>query len=428
MNFVADRAARRELETMTLNAVQESLAAPAAAQSRNWLSVLSHIDPKYGGLSAVVPQMCEAVAAGGSVRVDIAAFCAADEAIDGRNGEAADIECWPMSRLRWARDKKLRSEFARRVEFAAGVHIHGLWEQSSDIAAKTSRRLGKPYILSAHGMLDTWALSHKKLKKQIYSTLIERANVNGAACLHALTRTEAEDYRRYGSRRPVAIIPNGVVIPARITPHAFWALYPELRAKRLLLFLGRLHFKKGLDLLVRSWASIAAQWPEAHLVLAGPDCEGTREKLELLIQQCGLNSRVTFPGMLRNGFKWSALAASECFILPSYSEGLSVATLEAMGAGLPVIVTQQCNLPQVRERRAGWVINPKESELTEALTECLAGGAQRNRAIGRRGVQLVREQHSWPVVGAQMNELYAWVAGGPLPSSFELWTESGERA
>src|ERR1035441_8214471 len=100
----------------------------------------------------------------------------------------------------------------------------------------------------------------------------------------------------------------------------FLRKYPSLREKRVVLFLGRIHFKKGLDILIEAWATIAEKWPEARLVLAGPDFEGTRSKIEALAAERGLNERVLFTGMLRDEMKWSALAAAQCFVLPSHSE------------------------------------------------------------------------------------------------------------
>jgi glycosyltransferase involved in cell wall biosynthesis len=269
-------------------------------------------------------------------------------------------------------------------------------------------------------MLESWALRNKRIKKAIYAALAERANVSGAACLHALTRAEALDYRRFGSRSPIAVIPNGVAIPERLDPEPFLDSFPALRGKRLVLFLGRIHFKKGLDILVEAWAEVAKRWPDTQLVLAGPDFEGTRAKIEAMIAERSLTERVLFTGMLRDELKWSALAASECFVLPSYSEGLSVSTLEAMGAGLPVVITEQCNLPDVASYGTGWIIQSNAGELAVILNECLRNSHEMNRQIGLRGRALIQEKYNWPSVAKQMSEVYRWVQGGPAPGSVEI--------
>jgi glycosyltransferase involved in cell wall biosynthesis len=269
-------------------------------------------------------------------------------------------------------------------------------------------------------MLEPWALSNRKWKKIIYSVLLERANVEGAACLHALTHAEAEDYRRFGSTRPVAVIPNGVFIPERKSSDLFISQFPALKNKRILLFLGRIHYKKGLDILIESWAELSAKWPEAHLVIAGPDFEETKSKLEARIKQLNLVRDVSFTGMLRGDLKWSAMTAADCFVLPSYSEGLSVSILEAMGMGLPVVISSRCNLPEVHQADAGWVIEPIQRELTSALAEWLGNPTERNRKIGKNGSQLVASRYNWSVITQQFTELYQWVQGGLRPLTVDL--------
>ena len=390
-----------------------------------WMSVVTHLDPQYGGLSAVLPELTAAVNRTGLCSSKISAFCAPDEQVPSPGQSAAheDVRIlrWPMGRRPWLTDTKLRAQFQNAVRATDGLHLHGLWEQSTLIGARSARALNKPYVVSAHGMLERWALGNKRLKKQVYSALVERTNLRGAACLHALTAAEAEDYRRYGASGPVAIIPNGVQVPQRVSGSLFLREHPELEGKRLVLFLGRIHFKKGLDLLVDAWAGIAPDWPDAHLVLAGPDSEQTLAAVERRVQELGITQRVSFTGMLDAPRKWSALSAAECFVLPSYSEGLSVSTLEAMGMGLPVIITEQCNLPEVQHSGAGWEIRSELSRLTSALRDCLSNLPAQNREIGHRGRKLVQARYTWSAVGAQMADLYRWVLGGSTPTSFELW-------
>jgi glycosyltransferase involved in cell wall biosynthesis len=196
-----------------------------------------------------------------------------------------------------------------------------------------------------------------------------------------------------------------------------------LRNKRLVLFLGRIHFKKGLDILCEAWTRVSRDWPDAQLVLAGPDFENTRTPIEKLLEERQIRHRVTFTGMLASELKWSALRAAECFVLPSYSEGLSVSVLEAMGMGLPVIVSEQCNLPEVAEQECGWVIQPRAqagNELESALGAVLRASSQTRARLGGYGRRLVAQRYSWRVVGEQMGALYAWAQGGGLPTAFEM--------
>ena len=372
----------------------------APSASRHWLNVVSHLDPKYGGLSAIVPQLCAAIDADVSTSVELAAFCRPQEDYQPQSYSASSTTYWPAGRLKWLGNKTLDLQFREMVNHTDGVHIHGIWEHSTNLAAQVARSLGKPYIISAHGMLESWALANKRWKKRIYAAVLERTNVRGAACLHALTRAEAQDYRQFGAKGPIAIIPNAVSVSKSMNSDLFLASFPVLRGRRIILFLGRIHFKKGLDILVKSWAAIANKWPDACLVLAGPDSENTQGAVEQLISNYGIANQVIFTGMLDQSLKWSALAAAECFVLPSYSEGLSTSVLEAMGVGLPVIVTRQCNIPDVLEYDTGWQIESNVEELTSALTQFLENSPATNQNIGERGRRLVEQRYNWPSVAS----------------------------
>jgi glycosyltransferase involved in cell wall biosynthesis len=368
--------------TLTIAPVSPESAASAAVlptSARLWLNVLSHLDPSYGGLSSIVPQLCISVAETGLASASIAAFCLPGEQIKPVCLPPETTSFWPTGRIEWLSKRDLRRNFTRAVDKVEGLHIHGLFE---------------------------------------------RRNLDGAACLHALTRAEAEDYRHFGCTNPIVVIPNAVHIPAALDPDLFLSAYPLLRGKTLILFLGRIHFKKGLDLLVSAWAELARKWPEARLVLAGPDSENTRAGIEQRIAEAGIADRVTFTGMLDSDMKWSAYAAAACFVLPSYSEGLSTSVLEAMAAGLPIVLTEQSHMPEVSEHQAGWTIQPRVDDLIDALTAALSASIGERQQIGSRGRTLVKHNYSWPSVARRMGEVYRWLGGGPLPESMHSQIES----
>jgi glycosyltransferase involved in cell wall biosynthesis len=385
-----------------------------------WVNTVCHLDPKYGGLSSVVPQLASAVNAVGRCEALLAGFCRPGEQFIPELSDSTRVQHWPYSRLDWLQNAAARRSFRELIAPSSGLHIHGLWQSSTGMVAPLARKLKKPYVVSAHGMLESWALGTKRWKKAAYAAIFEHRNLAGAHCLQALTDAEACDYRRFGLRNPIALVPNGVNLVEDATSNMFLERFPELRGKRLILFLGRIHYKKGLDILCRAWARIERAWPEAHLVLAGPDFENTQAGIEQLVDELHLRARVTFTGMLHNRQKWSAFAASECLILPSYSEGLSVSVLEALGTRLPVIVTENCNLPEVARRDCGWVIKPACEDIVCALEDLLNTPSARLREIGCNGRDLVEQRYSWPVVGRQMTAIYEWVQGGGKPTDVEI--------
>lgn len=401
-----------------------SVAAAATTKGR-WIEVLSHLDPKYGGLSAAVPALAQAIKAEG-IQASLSAFCIPGEHTIPPGFHAADsqqLSFWPAGRKAWLLGSQtLLPHFDALLRGAQGVHIHGLWEQSTATAASAARRLKLPYVLSAHGMLEPWALSNRRLKKLLYAALVERNNVAQASCLHALTHTEAQQYRNFGARQPIAVIPNAVSLPEHTTAEVFFSHFPALRGKKIVLFLGRLHRKKGLHVLLEAWSQVSRKNDDAHLVLAGPGSDDLQAELQTMVRERGLQASVTFAGMLRDQAKWSAFAAASGFVLPSHSEGLSVSVLEAMGMGLPVIISRACNMPEVAAFDAGWEIEPAVAPLADALLDLLESRKSRNRERGENGARLIRERYTWPVVAAQMADTYLWLQGGPRPGRTEILT------
>jgi glycosyltransferase involved in cell wall biosynthesis len=386
----------------------------------SWLQVMSHLDPRFGGIASSVPQFCRAIEAESGYRSPIAGFCDVAEFEHLSDSERAGVDCLPPGRMGWMLNLGRRERFRETIRNAQGLHIHGVWETHCSVAASLARACKRPYIISAHGMLDRWALQHKRIKKALYAALIETGNLQRAACLRALTADEADDYRRIGLRNPIAIIPSGVDVPTDSSAELFWEAHPNLKGQRIALFLGRLHPKKGLHLLLQAWARVARSAMDAHLVIAGPDAENTRAALERMVDDLNLRNCVTFAGMLPGPRKWSALAASHLFVLPSYSEGFSVAVLEALGMGLPVIVTHPCHIPEVSRHRCGWAIEPELAPLEGALEEFLQSSSQATAQMGQRGQALIHERFRWPVIGGQMAEVYDWALGGSAPTNVEM--------
>jgi glycosyltransferase involved in cell wall biosynthesis len=219
----------------------------------------------------------------------------------------------------------------------------------------------------------------------------------------------------------VALIANGIATPPEVSGAPFFEAFPELRSRRLVLFMGRIHPKKGLDPLCRAWAAVVRDFPEAILVIAGPDEVGTQASLDALVTRMGINAHVKFVGLLTGDMKWSALKAADVFTLPSFSEGFSVAILEAMGMGTPVLVSRQCNFPEVRDNDCGIVIEPQIGEIEDALRELLKAPLSRLDEMGANGKALIKSLYSWTTIGSQMADVYDWMLGGAKPSTVEIF-------
>ena len=164
-----------------------------------------------------------------------------------------------------------------------------------------------------------------------------------------------------------------------------------------------------------------ARFPDTVLLIAGPDSDGTETHLKVMVESAGIAKQVVFAGMFAVSLKWSALAASEVFVLPSHSEGFSVSTIEALGMGIPVIITRQCWFPQVAENSCGWVIEPDADQIAAVVTESLNMSSTERATRRDNARKLVETQYSWQVVGHKMAQVYEWIVGGSKPESVEVF-------
>ncbi len=302
------------------------------------------------------------------------------------------------------------------------IHVHEVWHYPGYVALRAAARHQLPCVLSLHGGLSQWGLRQKALKKRIYRFVLQDRMLRNAGVLHAITRAEREQLARLGFATPTVVIPNGVVpasFEALPEPAALTRRFPPLAGKRVVLFLGRLHPVKGLDVLVRSFATIARRFEDAALLLAGPDKFGTRQYLESVLRELGLLDRAVFTGMLTGRDKLAALSCAELLVLSSHTEALGIAALEAMAARLPVVVSEGCGFPEVAERGAGLVVKTDETAIAEAVCRLLADAPLRHR-MGEQGRKLVCESYTWQITANQITNLYkSLMAGKPVKGNYD---------
>jgi glycosyltransferase involved in cell wall biosynthesis len=288
------------------------------------------------------------------------------------------------------------------------LHLHGVWERSLHKAAAVAKQLEIPYCFRPAGMLDPWSLRQKRWKKRVAMAVEVRKSLDAASFIHALNSSEADLIGLLGLQSPCVVLPNGIFfeeiepLPVRGT---FVARWPELRDRPFVLFLARLHYKKGLDLLAKAWAEVASRVPDAHLVVAGPD-EGAKLDFETAIDRAQLTHRVHVVGPLYDADKFAALVDARCFCLPSRQEGFSVAVLEAMACGVPVIISEACHFPEAAEAGAAKVVNLEDvRSLPQALTEILKNSERANE-MGRSGRELISRDYTWPAIAQRVIDAY----------------------
>lgn len=292
------------------------------------------------------------------------------------------------------------------------VHVHALFEEIQHQAARAAQRRGVPYVVRACGMLSPWSLTQSRWKKKLYMMMRLRRNLNRAAALHFTAGQERDLTRPLRLSAPAIVEPNGVDLreferlPA---PGALRTRHRELAGKHVLMFLGRIHLQKGLDLLIPAFAKANA--PNWALVLAGPDKDGFGPRLRRTAEECGVADRVFFTGALFGADRVAGLVDADLFVLPSYHENFGIAAVEALAAGKPIIVSDQVNI--FREIAAADVggVMPLEIDRMAVELQKWMGDADLRGAAAERARPFVWDTYGWDPIGRRWLNHYRRIVG-----------------
>jgi glycosyltransferase involved in cell wall biosynthesis len=320
---------------------------------------------------------------------------------------------WPRSVFR---APSLRDAVADAMRAADVLHIHGLWNATVWSAAAAARQERRPYVLSPRGMLAPAALAHDAWRKRLAYPVADRRVIRDAARLHATSRPEFDELSaRWGPGRTI-YVPNGVELPTmghrggagdEQQTRARFNLPPTAP---LVLFLGRIHPIKRLDLVAGAFARVRSSRPGAHLVIAGPDEEGHRSRIAPLFTPLG--SSVTWTGRVDEMGKRDLLAAASVLVLCSNSESFGMSAAEAMAAAVPVVVTRTCPWPEIASHDAGFWVDQTPDAIADAVIALLADEPAA-QAMGRRGRALIAGHYTWSHAAAALIHEYEAIATGP---------------
>lgn len=301
-------------------------------------------------------------------------------------------------------EKALREACVTRPD---AIHIHGLWEEIQHQAGRVARALNIPYIIRPCGMLDPWSLSQGRLHKRLYRRLRLNKLIRGAAAMHFTTDIERDLAQPTCAGIPSIVEPNGINLSefADPLPHGeFRARHPEIQQKPLVLFLSRIHSKKGLDLLIPAFARLKTT--DAQLVIAGPDHDGYQREIETLAERAGVHDRVHFLGMLIGRVKIAALTDADLLVLPSRQENFANVVIEALAVGTPVVISDQVNLaPVIKSARVGAVVPLDLTAIAAELDRWLIDDSLRQEASAR-GRAFVTAQYDWRNIAQRWSDHY----------------------
>ncbi len=341
--------------------------------------------------------------------------------------------------------RRMVEEEARNADV---VHNHGLWLAANYYARRAANEAGKPLVISTRGMLESWSLGRSVGRKFVAWQLFERKNLESAALFHATSDSEAEAIAtalrikmKIKIKEPrIVVAPNGVDVPERIPGReVVEEKFPRLKGKEWVLFMSRIHPKKGIDLLLEAWKqqmaaapsglrlglsevtgggsrvtgndpSSISQTPSATrttvLVIAGADLIGYGAEVERMIREKGLGETVLMTGHVDGEVREALPGNAKFFVLPSYSENFGLVIAESLARGRPVITTTATPWKELEEWGAGWWVGPKKESITQAMGEALTKTDAELDQMGARGRKMVGERFSWKGAAEKLVDAY----------------------
>lgn len=296
------------------------------------------------------------------------------------------------------------------------LHGHGIWQMAVHHMASMAREQDIPYLISPRGMLEPWALNVRKWKKKLGLVLFQKKDLEKSFCIHATAKMEAENILKLGFINPISVIPNGI----DLSEFPFHARKEE-KEKYILLFLSRIHPKKGIELLIEAWQkldkNLRLSW---QIEIAGTGEEKYVSSLERLIVDKGLSNQILIVGPQYGEAKLAFYNRADLFVLPTYSENFGIVVAEALSCGIPVITTKGTPWEELNTMNAGWWIDIGADPLAKALTNAMNLSELERFQMGKNGRQLVINNYSIESVAQKMIILYEFILKGGEESEFVI--------
>lgn len=357
------------------------------------LILISSIDIKSGGPSRSVPLLVKGLA---KIGVDVTLMTIRS---DNMNLHALNGTTTKVHILERNYSIKEMEEFVVKEKFDI-IQNQSMWDICYHQMAKIARKYGIPYISTPRGMLEPWSLSQKRWKKKIALALYQMRDLQHSAFIHTTADSEAQHIKDLGVKSPCVVVPNGIETegyPCRTSMEGI---------KKQVLFLSRIHEKKGIELLIDAWKSLKNNFQEWSLVIVGNGEPSYIDILRKRIANAGLNNCVTIKDPVFGSDKVSLYQSSSLFILPSFSENFGMVIAEAMSCGVPVITTKNCPWELLNKEQIGWCIDLSVEELERTLRMAMSLREEELYEMGQRSAQLIRQKFDYKETAKKMFETY----------------------
>jgi glycosyltransferase involved in cell wall biosynthesis len=391
------------------------------------LHVIPNLEPRQGGAAESCPSLCAELSHRDH---DVAIYTTFDRGLGGRKVDrirGVEVQYFPTVRGSYGLSVDFWQALKRKIQSSDVVHVHGLYRFHFVAATYLCRHYKVPYVVKPHGSLDPFLCRVRRWRKWLPERVFLRPGFAHAGAIQFTAAQEMElaalsELFSASDDQPISkgvTVPNGVAVPEGITianqlnkesslnvEPQFFKAYPELRDKKLILFLSRINFKKGLDITAKAFALVRKRRDDVHLVIAGPDDDGYSAEVIPWLREGGVLDHATFTGMLTGLAKSAAFQAASVFVLPSYTENFGLAIVEAMSFGVPVVISNRVNIwREILEADAGLVVNCDVDETANAILHCLEN-PESAATMGKRGRELVLSRFTWDLVADQVLALY----------------------
>jgi len=371
------------------------------------IQVVPFIGDESSGPAYSVPSLCRALSAIG-VETELHVLAPLPQSVH-------DINCFSYPRHIFPHYALGRSpEMLRGLKDACKrndiIHNHSLWMMPNIYPNLAVSGTKCKHVVTPRGTLSQWALKRSSIKKKFISLLGQTAALSNVTMFHATCLAEYNEIRAYGLKQPVAVIPNGVDLPI-IGPY----INKEKKERRRLVFLSRIHKKKGVDVLISAWGLICDKFPEWDLHIAGPLNSNYAVNMKNMAS-VKAQGRVFFEGELCGYEKHRFLRSADIFVLPTFSENFGIVVAEALANATPVICTRGAPWEGLVKNRAGWWIDVGIDPLIECMQHAMALDGSELGQMGENGRNWVEQDFSWNTIGKHMKIAYDWLLhGGDLP-------------
>lgn len=382
------------------------------------LHVIGDLAPVSGGPAKACFEMARAVARRGHrLAIYTTDFGQAPGAVPAGGApvvrDGVELRHFPLQPPRiWLASWPLRRALLGDVAGFDLVHVHSLYLFHDWAAAAACRRARIPYLVRPHGALDPYIHRRHRAKKAIFDRWFQDRMLAGAAAIHYTAEEEMRLATPYVHGAPGVVIPNGLDLAdyARLPAKgSFRARHPEIGDRRILLFLGRINFKKGLDILAAAVGRLKRE--DLHLVIAGPD-GGFLADSKRFVAEAGIESRTSFVGMLQGEAKLAAFTDASLFLLPSYSENFGISVIEAMACGLPVLVSDKVNIWREVLADGAGLAAPCDAAAFANLIAEVVDDVPRLARMGEAGRQSVARRYDWASIALRLEAVYQAVLAG----------------